>query len=179
MVTLETERLILRQWTLDDLDDFYEYSKNPQVGPSAGWPVHKDKEFTLKILKSFIEEEQVWAIEYKENGKVIGSLGTHNDYKRKGINGKMIGYVLSEDYWGQGLMTEAVNRVLKHLFVDKELDVVSCYHYPFNLRSKRVIEKSGFKFDGILRRATTHFSGEVYDDYCYSILREEFMDTLS
>jgi [ribosomal protein S5]-alanine N-acetyltransferase len=175
MKTLETKRLILRSWTLEDLDDFYEYAKHPEVGPSAGWKPHEDKDFTLIILKSFIEKDEVWAIVNKENGKVIGSLGTHNDSKRKGVNAKMIGYVLSKNYWGQGLMTEAVKKALEYLFIDKETEVVSCYHYPFNMRSKKVIEKSGFKFEGVLRNATTHYNGEMYDDYCYSIIRQEYI----
>lgn len=176
MKTLETKRLILRQWTMDDLDDFYEYAKNPEVGPSAGWKPHEDKEFTLIILKSFIEKDEVWAIECKENGKVIGSIGTHNDPKRRGVNAKSIGYVLSKEYWGQGIMPEAVKRVLEYLFVEESIDVATCYHYPFNVKSKRVIEKSGFKLDGILRKATMHYSGEIYDDYCYSITRQELID---
>lgn len=175
MKTLETNRLILRQWELEDLEDFYEYARNPEVGPNAGWKPHENKDFTLTILKSFIEKKEVWAIVDKESGKVIGSLGHHDDSKRRGMDSKMIGYVLSKDYWGQGLMVEAVKRVLQYLFTETEVKVVSCYHYPFNLRSKRVIEKSGFKFEGILRKASTHFSGETYDDYCYSILREEFI----
>ena len=177
MKTLETNRLILRQWKLEDLEDFYEYAKDPEVGPSAGWKPHENKDFTLTILKSFIEKKEVWAIVDKESGKVIGSLGRHDDSKRRGVNSKMIGYVLSKNCWGKGLMVEAVKRVLKYLFTETEVKVISCYHYPFNSRSKRVIEKSGFKFEGILRKASTHFSGEVYDDYCYSILKEEFQDS--
>jgi len=174
MKTLETKRLILRPWKLEDLEDFYEYAKEAEVGPSAGWKPHENKEYTLVILKSFIEKDEVWAIVNKENGKVVGSLGNHVDSKRRGVTSRMIGYVLSKDYWGQGLMVEAVIKVLEYLFTEENVDVISCYHYPFNLRSKRVIEKSGFKFEGILRKATTHYSGEVYDDYCYSIIREEF-----
>lgn len=174
MKTLKTERMTLRPWRIEDLDDFYEYAKNPNVGPNAGWPPHKDKEASLKIIQSFIEKDEVRAIVYKENGKVIGSLGTHCDKKRDGVKARMIGYVLSEDYWGKGLMAEAVREVIRHLFEEEGYDVISCYHYPFNIRSKRVIEKCGFKYEGTLRYATRIFDGNVYDHVCYSITKEDY-----
>lgn len=174
MKAFETERLILRPWSLDDIDDFFEYAKSPNVGPNAGWQPHDNKETSMKILQLFIEKDEVWAIEYKENGKVIGSLGAHADERRNGVNGKMIGYVLSEDYWGKGLVTEAVKEVIKCLFEEEKYDILSCYHYPFNVRSKRVIEKCGFKYEGTLRSASKIFDGSVYDDVCYSIVKEEY-----
>ena len=79
MKTLETERLTLRSWQLEDLEDFYEYAKHPNVGSLAGWEPHSSKDVSLGILKSFIEKEEVWAIVFKENDKIIGSLGIHPD----------------------------------------------------------------------------------------------------
>ncbi len=172
---LETERLILRGWRLEDIDDFFEYAKDPDVGPNAGWKPHESKEESLTILESFVEGDEVWAIVDKETGKAIGSIGAHKDDKRRSINAKMIGYVLSKDYWGQGLVPEAVNKVLDYLFNDEKVELVSCYHYPFNRRSKRVIEKSGFKFEGALRYSNKIYNGKVYDECCYSILRDEYL----
>lgn len=174
MKVLQTERMILRPWKVDDLNDFYGYAKNPNIGPNAGWEPHKDKDASLKILQSFIEKDEVWAIEFKENNMVIGSVGAHNDEKRKEINAKMIGYVLSEDYWGKGLMSEAVKEVIRYLFEEKKYDIVSCYHYPFNTRSKRVIEKCGFKYEGTLRSASKIYDGTIHDDVCYSITGAEY-----
>ncbi|MDF2984557.1 MAG: hypothetical protein K0R50_67 [Eubacterium sp.] len=174
MKILETDRLILRPWKPEDLNDFYEYAKNPNVGPAAGWPPHKNKEISEKILQDFIEDDEVRAVVLKENSKVIGSLGVHQDAKRIGINARMIGYVLSENYWGKGLISEAVKEVLRHLFEDEKLDIVSCYHFPFNSRSKRVIEKCGFKYEGTLRSACKIYDGKVYDDVCYSITKEDY-----
>lgn len=174
MKALETERLILRPWRVDDVDDFYEYAKNPNVGPNAGWQPHDSKEVSMKILQSFIEKDEVWAIEYKANSKVIGSVGAHADEKRDGVKARMIGYVLSEDYWGKGLMTEAVKEVIRYLFEEENYEVISCYHYPFNVQSKRVIEKCGFKYEGTLRLASKIYDGTVQDDVCYSIVRDEY-----
>ena len=176
MKILETKRMILRPWKIEDLDDFYEYAQNPKVGPGAGWEPHKNKEVSLKILESFIEKDEVRAIVYKENGKVIGSLGVHCDKKREGVRGKMIGYVLSEAYWGRGLMSEAVREVIKNLFEEEKLDIISCYHYPFNIRSKIVIEKCGFKYEGTLRLASRIYDGSIYDHACYSITKEDYLN---
>lgn len=178
MKILETKRMILRQWKVSDLDDLYEYARNPNVGPNAGWEPHKNKVITREILQSFIEKDEVRAIVYKENNKVIGSIGVHYDAKRNGANARMIGYVLSESYWGKGLMSEAVKEVIKYLFEEEKYDVISCYHYPFNLRSKRVIEKCGFKYEGTLRLSSKIFDGSVHDDVCYSITREEYFSNI-
>jgi len=52
MKTIETERLILREWRLEDLDDFFEYASNPNVYKNTGWEVHSNKDESLKALKS-------------------------------------------------------------------------------------------------------------------------------
>ena len=150
-IRLETPRLILREWKLDDLDDFFEYASNPDVGPNAGWKPHQNKEESLMILKHFIEGKKTFAIVYKENNKVIGSLGIEfygleekltefTDYQ-----GRSIGYVLSKDYWGQGLMTEAVFKVIDFLFNKLHYDFLLSGHFDFNNRSNRVQENCGFK----------------------------------
>lgn len=148
MKTLETNRLILRLWQESDLEDLYEYAKEDGVGENAGWPKHKSIEESKQILNMFMNEKDVYAILYKENNNVIGSVGLHDrnrlDYPDK-IQ-KEIGYVLSKSYWGQGLMSEAVNEVIKYCFNDLNLDILWCGHFDFNERSKRVVEKSGFKF---------------------------------
>ncbi len=174
MKVLETDRLLLRAFQENDLDDFYEYSKNPNIGPNAGWEPHADKEVSLNIINSFLEKEEVWAIVYKANNKVIGSIGLHKDHKRVAPNLKMIGYVLSEEYWGSGLMTEAAKRVVNYAFIELNLDLVSVYHYTFNNKSKRVIEKCGFRYEGTIRMGSQIYDGSIYDDVCYSITKEEF-----
>ena len=174
MKTIETERLILRSWQFEDLDDFYEYAKNPNVGPMAGWEPHSSKEVSSNILKSFIEKDEVWAIVFKENNKVIGSLGIHSDKKRGDVNAKSMGYVLSADYWGRGLMTEAAKRVIRYVFDEMNLDLLAIYHYPNNIRSKRVIEKCGFKYEGTQRKSSKIYDGQILDDFCYSMLRSEY-----
>lgn len=174
METLITDRLILREFKEDDLDDFYSYAKNPNIGSNAGWKPHESMEESREILQNFIKGKEVWAIIDKNNNRVIGSIGLHNDEKRNNDKVKMLGYVLDEAYWGKGLMTEAAKRVIKHAFEDLNLDLVSVNHYPFNIGSKKVIQKCGFQYEGTLRLARKIYDGRIYDSLCYSLTKEEY-----
>ena len=174
MPVLETERLLIRRFGKEDLDDFYEYARNPNVGPNAGWKPHASKQETKEILRQFVNSTTIWAIVDKNTSKVIGSIGLHADRKRDYQNAMMLGYVLAEPYWGRGLMTEAVKRMIKYAFEELNIDLLSVYHYPHTERSKRVIEKCGFHYEGTLRRASTIYNGRVFDDVCYSLTKEEY-----
>ena len=150
-LVIETERLILRQFKQSDLDDFNEYASVSGVGEMAGWKHHETIEKTQEILDMFIKEDKTFAIVFKENSKVIGSLGVEKyelEDKLTEFNnyyGRKIGYVLSKDYWGSGIMPEAVGAVINYLFNDLNLDFLTCGYYDFNSQSKRVQEKCGFK----------------------------------
>ncbi len=148
---IETERLILRPFKQTDLDDFYEYASVEGVGEMAGWKHHENIEMSQSILDLFINEDKTFAIVLKENNKVIGSLGVE-EYGLEHIlseffdyQGREIGYVLSKDYWGKGLMPEAVKAVIDYLFNVINLDFLTCGYYEFNNQSKKVQEKCGFK----------------------------------
>ena len=148
-VILETPRLILREWKESDLDDLYEYASVSGIGENAGFSHHKNKEESSKILKLFIEEKKTFALEYKENNKVIGSIGVefikHKFEELDNYLGREIGYVLSKDYWGKGIMVEAVNKVGDYLFNYLNYDFLLSGYFSFNFQSKRVQEKCGFK----------------------------------
>lgn len=148
MPILETKRLILRPWQLDDLEDFHAYAKVKGVGEAAGWPPHNTLEDTEQVLKVFMATAGHQAIWHKQDQKVIGSLGVHvRDAMEPGHEGKKfrhLGFVLAKDYWGAGLMTEAVRRLLEAWFEDHHLDVMFCGHFDINMRSQRVVEKCGF-----------------------------------
>lgn len=176
--TLSTNRLLLRAFTMEDLADFYEYCKDPDTGIHAGWKPHESMEESRDILHHFIEEREVWAICEKQSGKVIGSIGLHRDSKRRrNFNQcRMMGYVLSKAYWGQGLMTEAAKEVLRHAFEDLKLEMVTISHFSYNQRSARVIEKLGFHREGVLRKAFLRYDGSLLDDVGYSMTREEYQN---
>lgn len=150
-VVLETDRLIIREWKEKDLEDFYEYAKVDGVGQMAGWNPHTSIQESKTILEMFIKEKKTFALELKDNHKVIGSLGLEElslslGEEYENFVGREIGYVLSKDYWGKGLMPEAVNCVIKFCFEKENYDYLMCSHSVVNNQSKRVIEKSGFRF---------------------------------
>lgn len=172
-VILKTERLVLRAWKLSDLDDLFEYASVDGVGQMAGWLPHKDKEESLYILKMFIDEKKTFALE--KDGKVIGSLGIENYSEEifpefENELGRELGFVLSKDYWGQGLMVEAVKRVIKYLFEEENLDFIICGHFINNYQSQRVQEKCGFKEIKTFKYKTRY---DVVCDSMLSIIRKE------
>ncbi len=174
MKTLQTKRLILRGWRLDDLDDFYEYAKSPNVGPLAGWEPHSSKEKSKSILDRFIKGDEVWAITLRENGKVIGSLGLHPEENKGNYKAKSLGYVLSEDFWGNGYVTEAAKCVIQFAFEELELDMLTAFHFPHNHGSKNVLRKCGFEYETTLPQTQKIYNGQVFDAVCCSLCREDY-----
>jgi Predicted acetyltransferase len=176
MKTLETERLILRPFIAEDLQGLYDYAKNPKVGPMAGWKPHESIEESREILNMFRLNGRVWAIELKENGKLIGSVGIEENRRRPGIDDcKELGYVLDEAYWGKGLMIEAAEAALEYTFEEEKTAIVAVAHFTFNSQSKRVIEKLGFKYEGTLRRASKLPNGNYADTCMYSMTKREYL----
>ena len=148
-VVLTSERLTLRPWKESDLNDFYEYASVDGVGQMAGWNPHRNIEESKAILSRFIEGKHVFALEYQ--GKVIGSLGVEayneeNYPELDNLQGRELGYVLSKAFWGNGFMPEAVKAVIEWLFNDIRLDFILVGHFDWNVQSKRVAEKCGFRY---------------------------------
>lgn len=167
MKTLETERLILREWKESDAADLFEFSKNPDV-ENAGYRIHESLEESLESIRIWIKCQEMWAVTLKGNGKVIGwiLLGDTNRYDRY----KEMEYVISVSYQNKGYATEVVKRLLEYAFTELDLLVVAVCHYPFNIKSKSVIEKCGFTYEGTLRK----YSRNLTDSVRYSMLKEEW-----
>lgn len=150
-VTLRTPRLALRPWRLSDLEDLYAYACVDGVGQMAGWPPHRSRTDSLDVLSRFIAEKKTFALEYQ--GRVVGSLGLEEYNESQfpefaALRCREIGYALSKDCWGRGLMPEAVEEALRYLFEEAELDAVFCGHFLSNVQSARVQKKCGFSHYG-------------------------------
>ena len=148
-VLLTTPRLILRPWKETDLEDFYAYASVDGVGQMAGWMPHRNMDESRMILSHFISGKHTFALEFQ--GKVIGSLGIEeycesNYPELSSSRGRELGYVLSKDYWGKGLMPEAVEAVVQYLFHETGLDFIIVGHFDWNGQSRRVAEKCGFRY---------------------------------
>ena len=174
---LKTERLLLRAWREGDLEDFFAYASVEGVGEAAGWPHHETKETTGKILHGFISEKNVFAVVYRENGRVIGSLGLHrswanDDARYKDLRTKEIGYVLSKAYWGKGMMPEAMRAAMEFCFDRCGIEALTCGHFEANRRSRRVIEKCGFSF----AKTGAYYSKQLLKSFAvrnYILLRQK------
>ena len=176
MDPIETGRLILRGWNYEDADDLFTYAKNPNVGPHGGWKPHESVEESKAIIRDlFLGKYSCWAIVERNSGKVIGSIGFEPDTKRDEPNCMELGYALAEEHWGKGYMTEAADAAIRYGFSEMGLTMIAIYRDPRNHRSGRVIEKSGFLYEGTLRRAHTIYNGEVRDVACYSMTLEEHL----
>ena len=175
-VVLKTERLILRPWRQSDLEDFFEYASVDGVGQMAGWTPHKNREESQMILDSFVNHKKTFALEYQ--GKVIGSLGIefYNENNFPELADKQcreIGYVLAKDYWGRGLMPEAVKEVIRYLFEKVKLDIILCGHFLRNGQSARVQEKCGFRHYAYGTYETRY--GTIEDDETNIITRWQWL----
>ncbi|MEG1706710.1 MAG: GNAT family protein [Clostridia bacterium] len=177
MLTIHTKRLILRPFKKEDTRDVYLYSVNDNVARNAGWKPHANIQETESIMREiFIDKDNMFAIEYDK--KVIGSIGLGKDISRDGIKCLMLGYALSEEYWGKGFMTESCKAVIAYAFTILNLDMISITCYTDNLRSERVIEKCGFEFEGVLHNATLLYDGSIKDKKYFYLTKEKYLQIL-
>ena len=144
---IKTNRLLLRPFTEGDAADLYEYAKDPRVGPPAGWPPHESQADSLEIICTVFAAPHTFAVVDRATGRVIGSAGfTGKPRPEFPTPNDELGYALSAEFWGRGLMPEAAEELLRYAFQDLGLAAVWCSHYTDNLQSRRVIEKCGFAF---------------------------------
>lgn len=175
---LETERLLLRRITLDDVEDIFAYGSIEEVTRYVTWDPHRTlsdtMEFVQFILNQYEYNKQVapWGIEYKENGRLIGTINFISwQPKHKSAE---LGYVISPDYWGKGISTEATKKVIEYGFENMDLVRIQARCLVGNIGSSRVMEKAGMTFEGILRKVA-FIKGEHQDLKVYSILKDEFL----
>lgn len=175
MPDIETERLLVRKFKETDIDDMYEYASDDIVTRYITWDTYKSKEEAVKYVNSIIKrydnfELAPWAIEYKENGKMIGSIDIRYDSENYAAE---IGYVLNKNYWNKGIMTEVLKEVIDFGFKNLNVNRLEMKHDVRNEPSGKVMLKNGFKYEGTLRNQKFQ-KGEFVDLKYYSMLREEY-----
>ena len=129
---LETNRLILRPWEESDAENLYRYASAPEVGPIAGWPVHTSIENSLDIIRNVLSAPETYAVVDKNTGCAIGSIGLMigkvSNIGLPDTEGE-VGYWIGVPYWGQGLIPEAVQEMLRYAFEELHLEKVWCGYY--------------------------------------------------
>jgi ribosomal-protein-alanine N-acetyltransferase len=173
---IETERLILRKITADDVNDIFEYASVPEITTFVLWETHKAKQDSLDFVKLAADQFDnnisiIWGIEIKSEKKIIGSIELRN---WNAINKcGDLGYAISSKYWNKGYVSEAMKAVIKFGFEVLHLNRAEAHCEEENIGSWRVMEKCGMKYEGTLREKV--FIKERFRSMkMYSILKQEW-----
>lgn len=173
---LATDRLILRRFTIDDVQEMYDnWASDPEVTKYLTWPPHASADVTNMLLSDWVSRYDSpdyynWAIVLTETGSVIGNISVvrlHED-----LEAATIGYCMSRKYWGRGIMPEVLGEVIAFLFDEVGLNRIDAQHDTNNPKSGRVMLKAGMKFEGIRRQGGRNNQG-IIDLACYSVLKDE------
>ena len=174
---LQTKRLILRRWEDSDAESLFTYAKDPEVGPIAGWPPHQSVEESLAVIRNVLNGREAYALCLKSDHKAIGAielkLNGHTDMTARDDECEL-GYWLGKPFWGVGLMPEAVSEILCHAFEDIGMTKVWVGYYEGNTKSKRVLEKCGFRYQWKSEGVEVPLMHETRTGYVSSISKEQW-----
>ncbi len=175
--TIETERLILREFRMEDaVDMLNNWANDSEVTKYLTWQPHGNLEVTNEILSSWVnsyddKEYYQWAICVKADDRLVGSIGTVSHCNRN--NHCEIGYCSSKSVWGNGYMTEDVKAMNDYLFDEVGFHRISAIHYYENMSSGKVMKKAGMKYEGTKRGYHKTLDGQYVDCESYAIIRDD------
>jgi len=173
--TIDTARLCLRRYRLDDAADmFRNYANDPRVTKFLSWQPYDDIEDVQKFIANQVanypDDKYHWAIEYQ--GQMIGGISViRMDEKNHSCE---LGYCIGHDFWGLGLTTEATMAVLQYLFCQVGYHRVFAKHDVDNPASGKVMQNCGMVYEGRLREHYRRHDGVFSDALIYGILRKDF-----
>lgn len=175
---LETERLILRPFRMEDAQAMFDnWASDPEVTKYLTWPTHTSLAVTQKVLKEWVDgyehpDHYNWAITVKSgDDNPIGNISVIHLHEN--VDAGEIGYCMGKAWWGSGIMTESLRMVIDHLFENVGLNRICARHDPRNVASGRVMQKGGMTYEGTLRQVDRNNVG-ICDAAYYSILAEEW-----
>jgi len=176
---LETERLVLREITMDDLDWYIEHFSRPEMVEGQGFPGPESREVAEKELHQYIvdlfkrRDGFRWGVTLKGDPRLIGSLGFYKWVRPSGHMAET-GYDLQREHWGKGIMSEAMRAVVDFGFEKMGLTRIEAFVYVSNRRSCGMLERLGFQREGLLRSRGVTVDGAIVDDAMYSLLRSDW-----
>lgn len=174
---LTTKRLILRPWQEEDAQSLYQYAKDPEVGPAAGWPVHTSVENSLEIIRTVLSAPETYAVCLKEDNKAIGSIGLFSptqSHTAMAEDELEIGYWIGSPFWGKGYIPEAVRRLQKYAFEELGCKAMWCGYYDGNEKSKRCQEKCGFVYHHTEENRPCTLMGDVRTEHFNYLSKEQW-----
>lgn len=163
MKPLETDRLILRDWKETDIDDMFSILSNPNIAIPEGSSPVETKEKCKQVLDYLITVKNNYAIEWKATGTVIGMIGLNEDAK-KDPNVRNLGFSLAEEFWNQGIMTEALTVVIAN--AKTVTSRLSATHYK-NPKSEHLLRKFGFKQVDTIQKIKRNADTEPHEEPYY------------
>ena len=176
-VTIETDRLILRRFAMEDAEAMYRnWASDDEVTKHLTWPTHSSVEISKMVLTDWTSHYPEpdfynWAIVLKENGpEPIGNISVVGIDNK--VDAAMMGYCMSRAHWRKGIMAEALTAVIAFLFDQVGFNRIEADHDPNNPASGRVMEKSGMRHEGILRQAGRSNQG-IIDVSRWAILKSD------
>lgn len=176
-ITLHTDRLILRPFTMEDVDAaFRNWESDDQVTKYLRWSTYTDPAETAVVMQQWVDSYAdptfyQWAIVPKELGEPIGSISVVDMNER--AQKVHIGYCIGSQWWGRGYMPEALARLIRFFFEEVKAGRVEAMHDPNNPASGRVMQKCGMTYEGTLRKSDWNNQG-IVDACMYGILAEEY-----
>ncbi|MDE7161561.1 MAG: GNAT family N-acetyltransferase [Anaeroplasmataceae bacterium] len=168
------KQINIRDLRYSDLDAYFEYGKDPNVGPFAGWKPFPTKDIASRVLNGQLVSKETFAIVLTDTDKLIGTISLYNSGIRKYNKVKSLGFSLSSAYWNRGYMTEAVHLMIGYAFEKTDCEVLEAGHHTDNYRCKRVLEKCGFNYDGTLCSFKKLYDGRIVDASFYSMTKIEY-----
>ena len=174
----ETERLILRPWEESDAESLYEYAKDPEVGPIAGWPIHTSIENSREIIRDVLSAKDTYAVCLKEDNRAIGSIGLippAQSHTKASENEIEVGYWIGVPFWGQGLIPEDVRCLQKYAFEELGCEAIWCGYYDGNVKSKKCQEKCGFRYHHTEYEKPCVLMGDVRTEHFTRLERSEWI----
>ena len=177
---MRTRRLVLREPTMNDAAWYLEHFSRSEIVRGQGCPAPKNIDAARGELREYLVDLYKkrmgfrWVITLKGHGKPIGSVGFYKWSPSAGYQAEM-GYDLDKEYWGQGIMTEAMEAVIDFGFRKMKLNRVEVFIMPRNKRSIGLVKRLGFKKEGVLRQRSFDEFGHLTDDALFSLLSHEWL----
>jgi len=176
---LETERLILRPFKMDDAEAMYNnWTSDAEVTEYLSWPTHENVEVTKQVLKDWINQYECidfyqWAITLKALGdEPIGSISIVG--QKDSIKMVHVGYCLGKKWWRMGIMSEALSVLIKFFFEEVGVNRIESEFDPANPNSGKVMEKCRMTYEGTLRQVIPTPRYGLSDSMRYAILAEDY-----
>lgn len=171
----ETDRLVLRRLTLNDIDDYFMFASDPKVSQQSLWNCHETLDDSVQYIQRVLDNYEkktvyIWAFILKETGKLIGRGGIF--HLNESMQSAELGYAIASSCWGKGLAAEAMQPIVEFCFQELDCNRLEGKCNAGNIGSARVMEKLGMSYEGLLRKQLK-IKGMFTDQKLYSRIRDD------